>query len=306
MVLSRQASAETWSAIHPETRLGFVHLTVSDLARQLAFYQDVIGLRLVSQEGTSLSLGAGQTELLRLTEVPSARPARGATGLYHFAIRLPSRRELARVLGRLLARGYPNYPTDHVMTQTTYLDDPEGNGIELYADTPEEGWFGAVDGRFVVEDTRRLGRTGRDALDVESLLRELAPDDRLDQPMPGGTGVGHVHLHVADLAQAMRFYHQVLGFDDQGTMQDMGMAMVSAGGYHHHIGLNIWKGQGAPPAPPGSRGLRYFTVEVPDDVELKRMLARVRQAGIGVESVDGGFVVSDPSQNGVRLTAQKG
>lgn len=303
MVLTNEATPLESFRIHPATQLGRVHLTVTDLDRELAFYQDTLGLALMGQEGRRARLGAGGAELLRLTEDPLAGPARNTTGLYHFAVLLPSRKELARVLARLLRRAYPNYPTDHVMTQTTYLDDPEGNGIELYADTPEEGWFGVIDGAYVVRDARRLGRTGRDALDVESLLRELAPGDALDAPMPEGTRIGHVHLHVADLAQAVGFYHGVLGFDDQGSMPEMGMAMVSAGGYHHHIGLNIWKGRGAPPAPPGASGLRDFTVACPGEAELKKVLARVRAAGLPVEPGDGGFLVRDPSQNAVRLTA---
>ena len=130
---------ETNFLIHPATRLGHVSLTVADLARQIDFYQTHLGFQLHWREGVAAGLGAGGEDLLRLTERRDARRTRGTTGLYHFAVLLPSRRELARALARLFSLRYENYPTDHIMTQTTYLDDPEGNGIELYADTPEEG-----------------------------------------------------------------------------------------------------------------------------------------------------------------------
>jgi len=156
--------------IHPATRMGTVHLTVADLERQLEFYQRVLGLRLHWREGASAGLGVGADDLLRLTAQPGARRYPGTTGLYHFAILLPNRRELARAIGRLFALRYRNYPTDHVMTKTTYLDDPEGQNIELYADTPEDGTFELSNG---VLSARRADGTpsdGREPLDVAALL----------------------------------------------------------------------------------------------------------------------------------------
>ncbi len=290
--------------IHPETSLGHVHLTVSDLDAELDFYQNTLGLRLHRREGGTASLGVGGADLLRLTELPGAQRADRTTGLYHFAVLLPSKRELARVMARLFSQRYLNYPTDHVMTQTTYLSDPEGNGIELYADTPEEGFFGFANGQFVVRDNRNLGRTGRDALDVEALFRELRPGDRLDEPLPPGTRIGHVHLHIRDVDEAVRFYCGLLGFEPQGVSAQMGAAFVSAGGYHHHLGLNIWVGQGAPPPPPGSQGLRYFVVYLPNAAELERVAARVRAAGVSIEETEVGWLLHDPSQNGVCLAVR--
>jgi len=134
-------SPKTEFRIHPDTRPGHVHLTAADLERQVEFYREVIGLKLHWREGATAGLGVGKADLLRLTEVPGARRYRGTTGLYHFAILLPDRRELARAIGRLYTLRYPNYPTDHIMTKTTYLDDPEGNNIELYTESPEDGMF---------------------------------------------------------------------------------------------------------------------------------------------------------------------
>jgi len=289
--------------IDPRTRLGHVHLVVADLERQVAFYHNALGLRLHWREGHLAGLGAGGDDLLQLFELSGARRVRGVTGLYHFAILLPSSCELARAIGQLFALKIANYPTDHVMTKTTYLSDPEGNGIELYAESPEDGTFGVVDGNIVVRRADGRPSDGREALDVPAFMAELTPDERLDASLPAATRIGHVHLHVADLDAAMRFYRDVLGFGDQGMVRQMGVGMVAAGRYHHHIGLNTWVGEGAPPPPPDACGLRYFTIELPDEAALAQVVERVRRAGIASQPSQDGFLVRDPAQNAVLLTA---
>ena len=269
----------------------------------MAFYQNVIGFQLHRREGTSAGLGAGRADLLRLTEVRGARRYRGASGLYHFAILLPDRRELARVIARLFRLRYPNYPTDHIMTKTTYLDDPEGNGIEIYAESPEDGVFAVQGDSFVVRRADGTLSDGREPLDVEALFAHLTEDDALDAPMPPDTKIGHIHLHVANLTETMRFYHDLLGMDNMGLMRAFRMGMVSAGGYHHHIGFNTWQGEGAPPPPPDSLGLRYFEIRLSNLAELGKVADRVRRAGIQMEERDEGLLVRDPSRNGVMLTA---
>lgn len=292
-------------AIHPATRLGDVHLAVADLDSQIAFYQSVLGFKLHWRKGNTAGLGAGSEDLLRLTELRGARRVRGTTGLYHFAVLFPSRRELARAIARLFALRYPNYPTDHVMTKTTYLDDPEGQNIELYADTPEDGTMTVINGVPVTRHANGAPSDGREPLDVEALFRELTTEDRLDEPMPPDTKIGHVHLYVADLDATMRFYHDLLGFDNMGLSRAFRMGMVSAGGYHHHIGFNTWVGEGAPPPPSDALGQRYFTVVLPNQSELEHVMERVHQAGIATEETEEGFLVRDPSQNGVLLTARQ-
>ena len=293
---------QTEFRIHPATRPGHVHLTVSNLDRQVKFYHDVIGLKLHWQQGATAGLGAGNEDLLRLTEVRGAWRHRGTTGLYHFAILLPNRRELARAIGRLYALRYPNYPTDHVMTKTTYLDDPEGQNVELYTDTPEDGTMSVVNGHLEARRSDGTLSDGREPLDVEALLRELTPDDGLNEPMPQDTRMGHFHLYVADLDQAMHFYHDVLGFDNMGLARSFRMGMVSAGRYHHHIGFNTWVGKGAPPPPPDALGLRYISFVLPGRTELEQVIQRVQQAGITVEQTEDGVLVRDPSQNRMLLT----
>jgi len=296
--------------IAPATRPGHVHLTVADLDNELLFYQKVIGLKLhwrsAAADGkpAAAGLGAGGDDLLRLTQDSKARRFSGTTGLYHFAILLPNRHELARAIARLFALRWPNSPTDHIMTKTTYLDDPEGNNIELYAESPEDGGWSLADGNY---ETRRADGTlsdGREPLDLDALFSLLTADDRLDQPMPPETRIGHFHLFIANLDDAVNFYHGVLGFDNMGVARAFRMAFVSAGRYHHHIGLNTWVGEGAPPAPEGALGLRYIQFMLPDQAELDRVLEHVRQAGLPVEQTELGPLVRDASHNAVVLSVR--
>jgi catechol 2,3-dioxygenase len=196
---------------------------------------------------------------------------------------------------------YRNYPTDHIMTKTTYLDDPEGNGIELYAESPEDGSWTMKDGKY---ETRRADGSwsdGREPLDVEALFKNLKEDDRLDVPVPPETRVGHVHLHVRNIQEAVDFYHGVIGFDVMGVAKQFQMGFLSAGGYHHHLGLNTWQGEDAPPPPADAVGLRHFTVNLPNQKALDDVIARVDKAGIPSNKIEEGLLLVDPSQNGVVL-----
>jgi catechol 2,3-dioxygenase len=289
-------------SIHPATRVGRVALTVANLADQVAFYQQALGFQLQWREGGRAGLGTGAEDLLHLVEAPGAKRTPRTTGLYHFAIVFPNRRELARAVARLFALNVRNYPTDHLMTKTTYLDDPEGNGIELYAESPEDGWFGVENGDFVARRADGSPSDGREPLDLDALFSLLTPDDPLDLPIPAGTRLGHVHLHVRDVQEAVDFYHGLLGFDVMGQSRRFQAAFVSAGGYHHHIGLNTWQGAGAPPPPAGAVGLRYFSVKLPDPQALAQVSARAAAAGMPVNQADGGLLLHDPSENGVLLT----
>jgi catechol 2,3-dioxygenase len=304
MKTSLHTPAESSQSIHPDTRIGAVHLYVADLDRQLRFYQEVLGLRLHWQDGETAGLGAGGPDLLRLSPRPNFKRYHRVTGLYHFAILFPDRRELARAVARLFSVRYPNYPTDHIMTKTTYLDDPEGNGIELYAESPEDGSWSMASGEYV---TRRADGTlsdGREPLDVKALFRLLQEEDRLDAPVSPDTRIGHVHLHIRNIDEAVDFYHGLIGFDVMGVAKSFRAAFVSAGGYHHHIGLNIWQGEGAPPPPPDALGLRYFTVELPDQSALDEVLFRLDRAGVPSIQTPNGILLSDPSQNGILLTTR--
>jgi catechol 2,3-dioxygenase len=292
-------------SIHPAARIGTVSLKVFNLENQIAFYQQALGFQLHWQEGKKAGLGAGGADLLHLTEEPMLKRYSQVTGLYHFAVLFPNRRELARALARLIVLKYPNYPTDHIMTKTTYLDDPEGNGIELYCESPEDGTWSLANGEYVTRRADGSLSDGREPLDVDALLSHLKEDDRLDVPIPPETRMGHIHLHVRDIDEALDFYHGVLGFDVMGVAKAFRMAFVSAGGYHHHIGLNTWQGEGAPPAPADAAGLQHFMVELPDQKALDEVVARVEKAGIPANQTEEGLLLYDPSQNGVILTIAK-
>lgn len=292
-------------SIHPATKIGYVSLTVASLENQVEFYQKVLGFQLHWREGNKAGLGAGGADLLRLTEEPNLKKYRRVTGLYHFAVLFPDQRELARAVARLFALKYRNHPTDHIMTKTTYLDDPEGNGIELYAESPEDGIFKIENGDFVTRRADGSLSDGREPLDVDVLFSHLKEDDRLDVSVPPETRVGHVHLHVRNVQEAVGFYHGVIGFDVMGISSTFQAAFVSAGGYHHHLGLNAWQGEGAPPPPADAVGLRFFTVKLPDQEALDEVVQRVEKAGIPANQIEDGLLVYDPSQNGVLLAAAK-
>jgi catechol 2,3-dioxygenase len=287
--------------LHPGTRMGHVHLTVANLERQIEFYQQFIGLKQHWRKDSTAGMGVGGEDLLRLSESRSARRYRGTTGLYHFALLMPDRRELARAIGRLFSLGYPNYPTDHILTKSTYVDDLEGNNIEIYTESPEDGVFEVVNNSFVARHADGTWSDGREAIDVEAFMHNLLSGDRLDEAMPPTTRMGHFHLFVANLDETMHFYSDVLGFDNKGIGRDFRMGMVSVAGYHHHIGFNTWIGEGAPPPPPGALGMRYMTILLPDQAELDRVTARLQEVKLTAEPTIEGLLIRDPSQNKVLL-----
>lgn len=284
-----------------DTHIGHAHLQVSDLARSLRFYVDLVGFREVSRSnGTAVLSATGKLPAhLILTERRGARPKpRRSTGLFHVAIRLPGRYELARVFQHLVVNRWPfGGFSDHKVSEALYLSDPDGNGLELYRDRPRDQWP-MLDNRVEMVT---------DPLDVDALLAEAG-----DEPWTGiaaGTDIGHVHLHVADLGEAEAFYCNVLGLQ---VMQRSyaGALFVSAGGYHHHLGLNIWAGEGAPPPPPDAVGLLAFSLQVPDAQAWQAAVDRAEAAGVNIESrrEENGMVsvlLRDPSENAVELTTTK-
>jgi catechol 2,3-dioxygenase len=305
-VETRPADAPAAPSLPAATGVGAVHMAVTDGPRALAFYRDAVGLTPISVAEDEIHMGVGSQDLVVLYPGASGPVVPNRTGLYHLALVVPSRRELARVIARLMTMRIPNSPTDHVMTKSDYLWDPDGNGIEIYAESPEDGTMVMSGSSFGAIDKDGRPRSGRDPIDLEELFGELAPDDRLDTPLPEGTRMGHVHLHVRDVEEALRFYHDLIGFDIMGAILAMGAAFISAGGYHHHLGLNTWAGRGVPPAPPGTAGLRRYTIELPTAADLDQVVARLRAGGVQVEEQPDGFHTEDPSRNAVQLKVRAG
>ena len=280
--------------IHPAAEIGAIHLRTGNMARALDFYQHVIGLRVLQQDEAGAWLGASvNVPLLRLDAFPDAvsRPPR-TTGLYHFAILLPRRADLAVALRYLTKTGYPlQGASDHLVSEALYLSDPDGNGIEIYADRPRDQWpyrNGSLEMATI-------------PLNVGDLMKEADSIGEPRQALPAASSMGHVHLHVGDLAEAERFYCDVLGFERM-MRYGQSASFVSAGGYHHHIGLNTWAGVGAPPPPENAVGLAYVTLRLPDQAALLDLQTELRSAGMPFETNGDGLKLKDPFGNGLLIT----
>ncbi len=285
------AGAPAHAEIAAATRMGAVHLAVSDLERSLAYYESVVGLSARERGGGRAQLGAGGEDLLVLIEQPGAGPSRGYCGLYHFALLLPERADLARWLAhaardRVALAGL----ADHFVSEAIYLSDPDGHGIEIYWDRPREVWEGRVAERMTTLP-----------LDTSSLFSELRdPAKEPFERLPAETAMGHVHLCVSDIPRTATFYRDVLGF---ALMASLGgqAAFLSAGGYHHHIGANTWESAGAGQPPVGSAALKQATIVLPSASERDLVVARVAAAGYELRYLDDGALVHDPSGNPILL-----
>src|SRR3954471_1911086 len=268
-----------------DLRLGPVHIAVTDLERSIPFYEDSIGLQVQRRDNGTAAMGAGGEELVLLEEQPDAHPAGRHAGLYHYALLHPSREELARAAQRLLVTRTPiSGASDHGISEAIYLPDPDGNGIELAADRGRERWGDLTDPKTI----------GPEPLDMTGLL-ELVDGQEPHPKADSGLVVGHVHLHVGDVEEGLRFYRDVIGFEVMTRFPTA--AFVSAGGYHHHLAFNTWRGEGVPPAPPEAVGLRRWTVVLDGPDSLDALRERLAAGGVEVADEDGGFVAEDPWGN---------
>lgn len=274
------------------TSLGMAGLRIASLERSLAFYRDLLGFKVISQSGADALLGAGSEPLLRLEAHSGLSPRpRRATGLFHIALLLPARADLGTMLRRLADYRVNLGASDHIVSEALYLDDPDGNGVEIYADRPRESWsweHGEI-------------TMATEPLDTESLLAEASQSDE-PYHLPSGTRIGHVHLQVGDLAAARRFYVDLLGMDVT-TRSYPGALFVSAGGYHHHLGLNVWRSQGLGPAPEAAAGLDTFELRLPSRADVDAAHQRLEAAGIDLAEDGTGFLVRDPWANRIAVHA---
>jgi len=289
-----QLGANQDYAIPTQMRLGAVQVRVSDLTRSVDFYTTILGLAQLDRSPGQVVLTANQVDpVVVLTELPAPRPKPGrATGLYHFAILFAQRRDLGRALIRLVQARYPlQGASNHLVSEALYLADPDGNGIELYWDRPRAEW------------PRQGGQIRMDTLPLD--LDDLIADGQRAEAwttVPASTSMGHVHLHVGHIQQAEQFYRQVLGFD---LMLNLGGSAIflSAGGYHHHLGANIWAGIGAPPTPADAPGLDHWTIVLPTPADLADFTAHLAANTIPYEGVENGVFVVDPAGNRVAVRA---
>ena len=281
----------TSGELSARTTVGEVHLTVSGLERSVEYYRRAIGLEVLEQRDGVAMLGVPERTLLVLVEEADARPAVGHTGLYHFALLLPRRVDLARWLAHA-ARDQVQLVglSDHFVSEALYLSDPDGHGIEIYWDRPRELWEGEVGRRMTTLP-----------LDVKGLLAELEePGSEPYDGLPVETMMGHIHLKVAAIADAVSFYRDLLGF---GLMAQLGAqaAFLGAGGYHHHVGANTWESAGASPPPEGTASLRHATIILPEESERERVLGRLAERGRAPRETASGLLVRDPSGNALVL-----
>ncbi len=272
--------------LHPGTSIGKVILNVSDISRAERFYCDVLGFasHASSPNQCFLSGGSGET-LVELRTHPGIlpRPHR-ASGLYHYCVLVPARSDLGSLLARITATRTPVQGlVDHHFSESIYLADPDGNGIELSCDRDRDVW----------KSWDEFLRMGNGPLDVGGLQREAAPEWN---GLPPATRIGHIHLHVGDLDVAERFYHGVLGFDLVAEIPG-NARFVSVGGYHHHIAYNLWAGRGAPPAPPGAIGLNRYAIVLPDSQAYNDLIGRVTESGIEIQQDEGMRIIRDPFSN---------
>lgn len=278
--------------LHPEARLGKVSLRVSNLAESVRFYTEVVGLRLLRRIGVTAELTAdGADALVVLEEVEGLvrLPEQSSAGLYHFAILVPDKAALGLVVRNLSAHRIPVGQGDHLVSEALYISDPDHNGIEIYTDRPRSTWQRNGNGEIVM---------GTGPVDVESLL---AASEGLEWTgLPPETVIGHVHFHVSDLQEAKRFYSDILGFELTAHYGRAAL-FLSAGGYHHHIGLNVWAGEGVPNTPRSAAGMNDFTIELPDRQELEAIKSRILTAGLETTERPGEVRVADPSDIGVRF-----
>ncbi|OMD87483.1 MULTISPECIES: VOC family protein [Paenibacillus] len=286
----------TKTILQPDTQIGLVQIRVSNLERSLTFYQNVVGLSVLRQTGREVEMTAdGQNVLLILREIENARVIRpnSVAGLYHFAILVPDRPSLGLVVRNLISSGIEVGQGDHLVSEALYIQDPDNNGIEIYRDRPKSEWKYDAEGHVMMST---------DPVDVDGLL--AASEGLSWSGLPAGTVIGHVHFHVGNLNKAKAFYVDLLGFELTANYGSAAM-FISAGGYHHHIGLNVWAGQGAPAAPADTVGIDYFTLILTNEEERNAVVERVRQAGYAVTEVNGNPTFQDPWNIGIRLVLER-
>jgi catechol 2,3-dioxygenase len=275
----------------PNTFVGHVKVKVENLERSLSFYQEVIGFKILEQSKTSATLTTdGKTSVLSIEQPENIIPKRSrTTGLYHFALLVPTRADLGKILKHFIQIGYPlQGSSDHLVSEALYLADPDGNGIEIYSDRDPSTWVWNND---EVEMATL-------PLDTESLLEEGQADEW--NGLPAGTVMGHIHLHVSELEKTEQFYIKGLGFKVVFRYGNQAL-FISTGNYHHHIGLNTWNGVGAPKPPSNSVGLESFHLILPNEEKRNNMVNQLKSIGASVTEEKGSFVTIDPSGNRIYL-----
>ncbi|MFC4401690.1 VOC family protein [Gracilibacillus xinjiangensis] len=275
----------------PNTFVSHVKIKVQDLDRSIQFYQQIVGFDIFEKTENTVQLTAdGKTSILSLERPEGVQPKESrTTGLYHFAILLPTRKDLADFVFHVVNEGVQLGASDHLVSEALYFSDPDGNGIEVYADRDPANWKWQSDQVIMAVDP----------LDFENLAKEGNPNAW--QGLPPKTVMGHIHLHVAELTKTQEFYTKGLGFDIVASLGNQAL-FIATGNYHHHIGLNTWNGVGAPQPPVNSAGLEYFELTYPNQNSLDQVIEKLNSIGVSVMEDADKAMITDPSGNKIKLT----
>jgi len=284
-------SAQPTFANRAPLHIGAAALKVRDLDAITDYYQRMLGLTVMERTAERAVLGAGGIPFLHLEAAPTAKPDdEREAGLYHTAFLMPTRGDLARWILHVARNRIPiSGASDHTVSEAFYLDDPEGNGVEVYADRDPNGW----------EWTGDLVKITTDPLDIDAIVREVDPATSYEEA-PAGLRIGHIHLRVGDVASAERFYREGVGFKNTRAGRS-GATFMSTGRYHHHLAGNIWHSRGAGRRDPGRAGLAWFAIEAHDPAEIEAIGKRLAEQGAPVTAIDGGIETADPWGTRVRL-----
>ena len=274
----------------PVTYVGEVGLKVVDLKKMKQFYQEIIGFDVISEEQNYVELGAGGKVLVKLEAIEGVTPKQGRyAGLYHFAILLPTREDLGKILVHLHQQGIQLGSSDHLVSEALYLSDPEGNGIEIYRDREPEQWNWNNDEVAMAVDP----------IDAQGLVEAAQNSPEPWKGMPETTVMGHIHLHVSNLVEARDFYVEALGFEVVSSLGGQALFLADQK-YHHHIGMNVWNGTGIPALPEKEAGLHYYTLIMEED-KCKELGKKLQTMGTEIVEHDNYWEVKDPSGNAIRL-----
>lgn len=284
-----------------DTKLGPVHIAITSAEQGLLVWRDIVGLALIKRDGDILQLGVGDKVLIVLEANATAPVTPNSIGLYHVALHVPQRADMARFILRATEAGLRVSPTDHLVSEAVYAWDADGNGIEMTFETPWRGKVSTSNGPNYAVTTDGKPHSGREPIDMQDLMAELKDDPNPRAHLPLGTRVGHVHVHVNSLDDAMRFYRDVIGFGGLALMRDWGMGDVGLDYAPHSLAFNIWSGAAAQLPEKGTAGLRHFTLRLPDADAMEQLQQRLADAGHPFESGQNALRLNDPFGNAIRI-----
>ena len=290
--------------VPPTTRLGVVRLRVAEVTRSLPVWQGILGLSVLAQQTDCATLGVGDRPLIVLQGGAGPAPGHKVRGLFHVALHVPERADLARALARLRTAGHPHSGQDHLLSEALYLSDPDGNGIEIALDTPERGRIDVVDGNPVAVTNEGLRHSMLEPLDLNRLLAELPDGDDIRRPVPETSHIGHIHFRTNARDAVFSFYANVIGMLPRINSVSFKFCDTGTALRRHMIAFNTWGGENLPEAGPGAPGVADFGIVLPDQAALDAVKDRLVTAGVHATTTQRGLTCADPEGNVIILSVQ--